>query len=97
MRDFSKIGFITFGNPNHYDGTKLMRKELRRRLKEDDAKALAEVLEGEDIKSLHQDVIADYLSDAAPEGYVFEVRKDDRGNSNWGYFDADHRQCFDGA
>ncbi len=86
MRDFSKIGFITFGNPNHYDGAKLMRKELRARMKDEDAKQLVDCFSEAEIKEMHQDNIADVLSDAAPEGYVFEIRKDDHGNSNYGYF-----------
>lgn len=86
MRDFRKISFITFGNPNHYDGTGAMRKELRARIKDEDAKQLLNCFDPADIKEMHQDEISDYLSDAAPVGFVFEIRTDDRGNSNYGYF-----------
>lgn len=86
MRDFGKIGFITFGNPNHYDGTGAMRKELRLRMKESDAKQLKGLFSEEDIREMHQDELGDILSDAAPEGFVFEIRTDERGNSNYGYF-----------
>ena len=99
---FSRAGFVTAGNPNHYDGSDLLLRELRARSRDADEPQLKDAVR--DLETSHEedygcklsereainhclgDVIADYLSDAAPDGYVFEIRRDSQGNSNWGYF-----------
>jgi hypothetical protein len=103
---FAREGFVTSGNPNHYDGSGLMLRELRARSRDSDTGGnVLTAYEGIAADYLSdfgvplteknasvscglQDQIADILSDAAPEGYVFEIRKQ-RGNSNWGYFRCD--------
>ena len=93
MRDFSKIGFVTWGDPNHYDSDKPMQAELRRRIKDGDegGKACQDLLDSEGLKpkDLSADHIGDLLSDTCPNGYLFEVRKGPDGNHNWGYFPID--------
>lgn len=99
---FARMGWVTFGNPNHYDGAGLLLRELRARCRDADMepyqKSAITDLE-EDFKENYGeklteksavrrnmgDVIADLLSDMAPEGTVFEIRKNG-GDSNYGYF-----------
>jgi hypothetical protein len=94
--------WITFGNPNHYDGSGLMLRELRARCRDADmephqktsiedmeaefkANYGYKLTEAEAVRHNYSDIIADLLSDMAPEGFVFEIRKNN-GNSNYGYF-----------
>ena len=103
MTSFARMGFVTFGNPNHYNGSGLMLRELRARCRDSDMepgqktviKELetgfledtgGKLTEASAVKHEMGDVIADLLSDMAPEGVVFKIAKDAQGNSNWGYF-----------
>lgn len=101
---FARMGWVTFGNPNHYDGAGLLLRELRARCRDADmephqktavsdleADFLAEygekLTEKSAVRRNMGDVIADLLSDMAPAGTVFEIRKN-AGDSNYGYFPA---------
>lgn len=100
MATFDRLGFITAGDPNHYDGSGLLLKELRKRATEDPvvAERVAELeadfkedhgvklTEKEAVRKNMGDIFGDILSDMAPEGVVFEIRSDSRGHHNYGYF-----------
>lgn len=101
LAKFERLGFITFGNPNHYDGSGLLLRELRVRAREEKRAeyALEEIeaefkedygiklTEAEAVRKNMGDILGDRLSDLAPDGTVFEIRPDDRGNHNYGYFE----------
>ncbi len=99
---FPRMGQITLGNPNHYNGSGLMLRELRARAKDPDgahAKAALDDLEAgfkedEGVKLSERlavqhnlcDIIGDLLSDLCPEGLEFDVRRWPDGNHNYGYY-----------
>jgi hypothetical protein len=115
---FPRIGWITAGNPNHYDGSGLLLKELRARSRDgeefdgpnaqsalDDFTEEYEEEYGEKltesnaVKRNQGDLLADLLSDLAPEGVVFEIRWNG-SNANYGYFHHDdprfkQRGCYE--